>query len=127
MNGYGKAALKAVELYANRQATSPEDAWSEATAKIFDRGTSSQKKGCPRETFLGLCQKGLIKGIPRGSYTRSKKNMQYGVDAVDILKRNPSLAADPKTLWKQVLRGKSKIPNHQMNVVVSLWSKGLIK
>jgi len=127
MNDYGNAALKAVEFYTNGQAASLEDAWSEATATIFGRGTSSQKKGCPKDTFLGLCQAGLVKGIPSGTYTRSRKNKQYGLDAVAMLKQNPLLANAPIALWNRVLRGELKAHNHQMNVVVSLWNKGLLK
>jgi len=126
MNDYGKAAIEAVKLYTNKESTSPWDARSEATARIFGPGTSSQKKGCPRDTFLGLCQTGQIKGIPSGSYTRSKKNKQYSLDAVAILKRNPALATNPIALWKQVLQGDSKVHNHQMNLVISLWSKELL-
>jgi hypothetical protein len=125
MSEYGKAAVRAVGLYTTGLVQSPQDAWSEATAEIFGRGTSSQVKGCPKGAFLGLCEEGLIRGIPGGRYTRSKKNKKYAVQAVVVLKQNPILVADPACLWSEVMR-ESKVHNHQMDVVVSLWNNGLI-
>jgi hypothetical protein len=88
-------------------------------------GTTSKKKGCPKNAFLGLCEEGLIKDVPRGSYTHSKKNKKYALDAVAILKRCPALATKPVDLWDKVTSGKVN-PNQQMDVVISLWSSGLI-
>lgn len=39
---------------------------------IFGESTS-QRKGCPKGVYLGLCEEGLVKGIPKGKYTKSKK------------------------------------------------------
>ena len=46
---------------------------------------SAQKKGCPRGAFLGLCEDGLVKGIPAGNYTVSKDNKAYAVRAAELL------------------------------------------
>jgi hypothetical protein len=46
---------------------------------------SAQKKGCPRGAFLGLCEEGLVKGIPAGNYTTSKDNKAYAVRAAELL------------------------------------------
>lgn len=126
MNSYGRAATKAVDLYSTGLVDSPQKAWAEAIAEIFGQSTSSQVKGCPRDAFLGLCEEGLVKGIPRGNYTRSKKNKKYALDAVTVLKRDPALAADPAGLWNKVMNGKRKVHNHQMNVVIALWRNGLL-
>ena len=126
MNDYGRAAVRAVELYTGGLARSPQEAWMRATAEFFGWGTTSQNKGCPRGAFLGLCEEGLIKGMPRGSYTRSAKNKKYALNAVAVLRQAPTLAADPIGLWRVVMRGETKVHNHQMDVVTSLWSTGLI-
>ena len=34
-----------------------------------------------RGAFLGLCEEGLVKGIPAGKYSASKDNKQYAVRA----------------------------------------------
>ena len=126
MGKYGTAAIQAVKLYKQGLAESPRDAWDSATAKIFGRGTSSQRKGCPRDTFLGLCEQGLVEGIEPGNYTRSQKNKKYATDAITILKQRPSLSDSPTALWSIVLEGEPKKHNSQMDVVTSLWNSGLI-
>ena len=127
MNKYGQAAVEAVKLIHNQEVSSPVEAWEMTTSQIFSRGTSSQKKGCPRNAFLGLCEDGLVKGVQPGKYTTSKKNKQYAIDAVEILREQPGLVGDPASLWKIVMRGDSKIANYQMEIVTALWAKGLIE
>jgi hypothetical protein len=126
MNKYGQAALEAVEIYKSGKVDSPKLAWEEATSKIFGKGTSSQVKGCPRDTFLGLCEEGLVKGIPKGNYTRSKKNKAYAFRAVTLLRTNPVFKDDSQGLWGAILNGEQKVHNSQMDVVTALWKKGVI-
>lgn len=125
-NKYGEAPIQATKLYTSKLVNSPQGAWERATNNIFGEGTSSQRKGCPKDAFLGLCEEGLVKGIPRGKYTNSIKNKDYAVRAVAILKNNPSLASNTIALWKCVLRGIDKQHNSQMDVVTALWNNGLI-
>ncbi|WP_420042219.1 DUF6979 family protein [Anaeromyxobacter dehalogenans] len=132
MGKYGNAALRATELVSNRTCRAPSDAWSIAIKELFPSSPSSQKKACPKGAYLGLCEEGLILGVPRGSYTRSDDNKRYAVDAVQLLRREPDLAdasardSGATNLWLLVMRGKRKTPNHQMDVVLSLWNHGLI-
>ena len=126
MDWYSDAAIQAVELYAHRPALQPRVAWEFATRRIFGKGTSSQVKSCPRGAFLGLCEAGLVRGIPAGRYTTSRKNKQYAVEAVNLLLRFPHLADDPLGLWATVIRGKFKTHNSQMSVVIALWKRGFI-
>ena len=127
MGKYGTAAIEAVRIYEHRLAESPRAAWEQATSKMFGWGTSSQRKGCPRDAFLGLCEEGLVKGIESGDYTRSQKNKRYAVDAVAILQRHPSLAGNRNRLWSKVLADEHKKHNSQMDVVIALWNAGLIQ
>jgi hypothetical protein len=124
--GYGRAAVMAVGLIEAAEAESPRDAWDQATTSLFRAGTATQKKGCPRCAFLGLCEEGLVKGVCGGDYTTSTKNKQYAVDAVALLRRQPALADRPRQLWMRVMKGIPKTHNGQMDVVTALWKHGLI-
>lgn len=127
MGKYGDAAVTAVRIYTTGRTGSIMDAWDSAVAEIFPSSPSSQVKGCPRGTFLGVCESGIVVGVPGGQYTKSAKNKAYGLKAAATLRKNPHFANDMTTLWGQVMDGESKVPNHQMDVVVSLWKNGLLK
>jgi len=125
VNQYGEAAVQAVKLYTAGRTRTPRDAWDEAAARVFGPGTSAQK-GCPRNAFLGLCEEGLVRGVPQGSYCSSLKNKAYAVAAVALLRREPRLAQDPARLWNLVMKGEQKRHNSQMDVVAALWRAGLV-
>ena len=63
MGKYGEAAIRSIELITESSHDSPVSAWNQATSEIFGKGSSSQKKGCPRNAFIGLCESGLVKGV----------------------------------------------------------------
>ena len=98
-----------------------------AVTEFFPHSKESQKKGCPKSTFLGICGSGLIDGIPIGSYTKSIDNKKYGLDAIAALRLNPALAEDKKALWTIIMNGVTKKENSQMDVVIALWNEGLVK
>jgi hypothetical protein len=131
MGKFGKAALNAVALLKNGQAGDPQDAWEKVTAAIFGRGTSSQKKSCPKDAFLGLCDAGLIKGVSSQNSTTSVDNKAYAVAGAQLLKSNPGLSAlGAAHIWARVMRQVRKpvgeTHNQQMDVVKSLFDYGLI-
>jgi len=80
-NKYGQAALIAVRKLNESSRLSPVVAWEEATLQVFGEGPA-QKKGCPKATFLGLCEEGLVSGVPCGVYTGSKKSKLYAIRMV---------------------------------------------
>jgi hypothetical protein len=123
---YGDAAIAAVRLVASGGEKDAIGAWDMAVNRIFPDSPSSRTKGCPRGAFLGLCESGLVKGVPGGSYTRSKLNKQYALDAVLILRERPTLVGDPSALWQLVVGGAAKRHNAQMDVVVTLWQRNFI-
>ena len=127
MGKYGEASVIATMLVLKREKLSPVEAWKEAVKKVFPDSKSSQIKYCPKNTFLGLCEEGYITNINRGSYTKSKKNKEYGLRAIEVLAKNPSMSKDEKALWNSIMNGETKTPNHQMDVVCSLWNANLIK
>ncbi|MCX4113272.1 hypothetical protein NQU91_11130 [Aeromonas hydrophila] len=125
---YGKAAVDAV-FRCQRDGLNPAEAWSLAV-QMYLPTHSGQVKGCPKGAFLGLCSDGRVKGIEEGNYTRSTKNRDYAVTAVEILKNRmgaPSMSAND--LWDAVMAEleTSLRPNSQMEVVLALWEKGLIR
>jgi hypothetical protein len=128
MGKYGHAAVRAVELLKTKEIDIPVIAWNQAAIEIFGEGTSSQKKGCPRAAFIGLCEEGLVNGIQGGNNAlfSSSKNKQYAIRAVDLIKAEPDLANDVKKLWHRVIEGETKVHNSQMDVVVTLWHDGLL-
>lgn len=131
MGGFGKAALKAHKLATGKQPQVPSDAWDQATTSIWGGGTSSQVKSCPRDAFLGLCEAGKVRGVSSGKYTRSLKNKDYAVEALNMLKANPSLVSLGELgLWRKVMislgEPVDKVHNQQMDVVLTLFQNGLI-
>lgn len=133
MNGYGDIAVHATKLMQSGAFSSPGDAWLASARRAFPRAIASQEKGCPRGAYLGLCEEGLVRGVPKGSYTKSLDNKQYAIDAVRFLAQDPTLAdsgmADggAANLWRRVMRGRNKQPNSQMEVVLGLWTQDLIE
>jgi hypothetical protein len=122
-NKYGLTAIKALEIYKNAQ--SLRESWFSAAAELFI-SESSQNKGCPRSTFLGLCEKGLIKNISKGKYgSNSTKNKNHAIEAVAFLRENNVAPISSKELWSKLnINGKSH--NSQMDVVLALWYNDLI-
>jgi len=58
--------------------------------------------------------------------TESVKNKQYAVDAVRLLRLDPALAGDKMLLWQRVLGKRTIVHNDQMDMVTSLWERGLL-
>jgi len=127
-NIYGRTAISATK-YCREEALHPGEAWKKAVSE-FTKNESSQKKGCPRCAFLGLCEDGAVSGIPAAHYCNSEKNKKYALNALSLLKQNPSLSDDKKTLWQAVMKAvgesEGKAENGQLDVVLSLWRENLI-
>ncbi len=124
MSKYGDCAVRSVQFVMN--GSTPGRAWERATITEFGRGTASQKKGCPKHAFLGLCSNGEVKGIPPGNYTKSVLNKRYAVRAAQLLRSNSTLAANKSLLWRRVICGRDKQHNNQLDVVLALWHTKLL-
>jgi hypothetical protein len=101
--------------------------------ELFANAAAARRKTCPREAFLGLCQAGLLAGVPASSCTISKsgKNRLYATVAVRLLRADPSLArASAIEIWRRVMKNVDADPekahNSQMDVVLALWTARLI-
>ncbi len=129
MNKYAKASIKAVNHYNHSIVKDIVRSWQIVMLDVFPTQKPSRNKGCPRSTFLGLCENGYVKGVPIGNYKilKNSKNKNYAIKALKLLKSNPHLATlKPKILWEFVMNGVSKTPNSQMDIVLALWNEGLI-
>ena len=124
MPNFGDCAVLAANIAGNNH-VNPKDAWVRAVVKIFPHSESCQKKGCPRSVFLGLCEEGFIRGVPKGHYTRSADNKRYAVDAVGALLKEPRLAGNKQQLWQRI-PGHPTHENGQMEIVISLWKQNLL-
>ena len=123
-NRYGEAALMAVRMETYGKALTPEERWQDAVKKLYPTTPIGQKKSAPRNAFLGLCEMGWVKGIPRGQYSPSNRSKGYAVAAVTLLRAGT--AATVSTLWAAVTAGETVEHASQMDVVLALWKNGLI-
>lgn len=126
-NNYGSAAVIAVEKIINGECEHPREAWDLALLKFYDKESSSYRKGCPKNAFLGLCEEGKIDGIAVGVYTKSLKNKAYSLKACELILKNNLLVNDVKRLWDLVVGPNGPAHNSQLNVVIDLYKNGLIK
>ncbi len=125
MSKYGDVAIGATRIA--QTGVCPVDAWNTAAKNEFKDSTASINKGCPKNAFLALAESGFIVGVPKGNYTKSVLNKQYALEAVRILNKKPDMQNDIKNLWVLSCGSESKVHNNQMDVVVSLWSQGLLE
>jgi hypothetical protein len=123
-NRYGEGALVAARQEASAD-IGPLARWERAMQKVYPTSVAARKKGCPRGAFLGLCEEGLVKGIPAGHYTASRDNKAYAVRAVILLSKGEQKLSI-SALWNAVTNGSEKAHNNQMDVVLALWRNGLI-
>jgi hypothetical protein len=123
-NRYGEAALMVA-----RQAAStgihPVEQWESAMEMLYPTSPIARKKGSPRGAFLGLCEEGLVKGIPAGNYAASKKNKDYAVRAVALLEEGTQ-SWSVGALWRAVTDDPEKAHNGQLDIVMALWKNDFI-
>jgi hypothetical protein len=123
-NRYGEAALIAARSETSAR-VDPAGRWESAVEKLYPTSPIARKKGSPRGAFLGLCEAGLVKGIPAGEYTKSKANKSYAVDAAHLLAQGTKTWSTSE-LWREVTRGADKAHDHQMDIVMALWKNNLL-
>lgn len=122
-NRYGEAAIMVARQAASN--ISPEAQWEEAMEKLYPTSAGARKKGSPRGAFLGLCEEGLVKGIPAGRYTTSKNHKDYAVRAAALLAEG-SQHWSISALWQAVAKDPQEAHNGQMDIVLALWKNGLL-
>ena len=119
-NNVNQYAIVAKDAYDNilKNKLSFEEAWQRAAAKNII-SFESQKKGCPKATFLGLCESGDFKKIPATGQCDTI-NYQYAKFAISAWEGNPAISkAD---MWKSIVEkfGRAKGHQGQLDVVQGL-------
>lgn len=121
-NRYGEAALLAAKGPSGLQ---PNARWESALEKLYPTSPVARMKGSPRAAFLGLCEEGLVQGIPAGDYSAAKGNKEYAVRAVALLTEGTQRWSR-SALWQAVTEGSEKKETGQIDVVLALWNNDLI-
>ncbi len=123
-NRYGEAAIQAARAEAAYQ-SHPAERWAEVIGRLYPTSETARRKAVPRMAFLSLCEAGLVKGIPAGSYGASHKERDKVLLAVSLLR-----AGEQKTvngLWAAATDGDQTTAHAgQMDVVLALWKNGMI-
>ena len=121
-NRYGEAALLAAR---QTDPADPAARWQAAMRQLYATSPVAQRKSGPRGAFLGLCEQGLVKGIPAGKYSATPEHKVYAVAAARMLleaKQSWSITS----LWKAAT-GRADMPHTgQLDVVMALWKNGLL-
>jgi hypothetical protein len=128
MGQYGRTAVHATKRFLSGEAPSVRTAWDSAVTQHSDT-PFSQAKGCPRDAFLGLCEAGLVKGVPPGNHGAPRENVngRYAVEAYHLLKADPILASDKKALWKAIPDRTATHENGQLDVLLMMYAAGQLK
>ena len=116
-NKFGECAIQAYKKM-RKEKCSALEAWITTAEELFGVGSSSSKKGCPKNDFLGVVDVNHKKS----------KNADYAVEILKRLNRNPgeSFEKIPKAkFWKEEMKQEIS-HNSQIDVVFALWSKGYI-
>ena len=111
MNKYAQVALLAAQYV--KEGISPASAWEKASGEVFIPGSPSQKKGCPKNAFLGL-------------YGGKGINAEYARKGLAYLQANGLANITEQYLWNIITEGNGKAYNSQMHVVMALFNAGLI-
>ncbi|ACT07071.1 conserved hypothetical protein [Dickeya chrysanthemi Ech1591] len=130
MGIYGKTAVAVASEYDSSNKLDPRECWEYSIIQFTD-SRESQKKGCPKSAFLGLCQEGYVKGIPKGNYLPpDSPNKEYAVSAADLVLKEPGRKYSRAELWGNATKyypGAAKNQNGQMDVVMTLKEAGLLQ
>jgi hypothetical protein len=128
VNVFEKVALEARKLLATKTCKVPLEAWQKAVASCIPHSEYMQRKSCPKNTFLALCEEGLITGIDKGNYTKTETVEKfYALNALQIIKNDPKVLKDSlKKLWTRACNDTKKKHDSQMNIVRVLCIHNLI-
>ena len=122
-NKYGEAALIAARLDVPERVSAAER-WDVAVRQLYPEKPYMQKKGSPKGAFLGLCEAGLVKGVPASEAVSGGRNGAFAVKAVELLKAGTHRTVS--ALWAEVSAGEELEHSAQMDVVLALWKNGLV-
>ncbi len=126
-NKYPEIALCAVDQLHRNADIKPSEAWNKAACIFYPENESARTKSCPKSSFLGLCEKGFVRGVEAGSYLTkgSEKNKKDAIKGLELLRKDCSLSKrSERELWQQI--APQKTYNQQMDVVLALFKAGYL-
>ncbi|MEI7189623.1 DUF6979 family protein [Dickeya dianthicola] len=130
MGVYGETAVAVASAYDSSNKPDPRECW-EYSITLFTDSRESQKKGCPKSAFLGLCQDGYVKEVPKGNYlSPDSPNKKYAVAAADLVVKEPGKKYSKAELWRNATKDcpdAAENQNGQMDVVLALKEAGLLQ
>lgn len=103
----------------------PKTRWESAVLRLYPTSPTARKKSRPRGAFLGLCEEGLVKGIPPGHYSASREDKDYAVHAAALLSEETQRWSTT-ALWQAVTNDPETPHSSQMDVVMALWKNNLL-
>lgn len=104
----------------------PQVAWERASGKLNPTSIDAATKGCPRTTFLTLCEEGYVRGVQRGHFADGRENAEHALALARLLVHDSDLAdSSTARLWK-LAGGGAKKENGQVDVAVALSRAGLL-
>ncbi|CRY55648.1 Uncharacterised protein [Yersinia intermedia] len=114
MTKYTEAALIVVKRCQANDSLNVMVTWQSVIREL-----KAYDEACPRSAFIGLCEEGLVKGIPAGSYglRENNKNKGYAVAAANLILSGHEL--DHKVIWRKVTDS-NIVPHDQVNIVIAL-------
>lgn len=124
---YGNTAVEAFLTLKKDKNTTPENAWDTAVKK-FTSSTDSIKKGCPKTTFLAVCDLGKLNlSIPK-TIIKQTKNYHYTEIMLKYILENNGKIESKKELWNEVknIEKKALKSNSQDAVIFSLLKNGYL-
>jgi len=129
MGQYGIIAVEAAKKLCALEEKEYKNTWV-STCDVLYPNMNKGDKPCPKTTFIGLCERGFIKGVIGNIDYTIEKNKQYGWEACRLIKEDETIINNKTSLWKKImgLLGEpiTKRQNSQMDVVVSLYKNDLL-
>lgn len=123
MNIFEKTTLKAVEILNNNSSLVPSEAWLLAISS-FTSSSSMIKKSCPKNTFIDLCNSGLIRGIKEKDTFNISENGRMILKVYDLLNKNNWQIQNKKLFWYQAF---NKEYENQLDILLILKENNLLK
>ena len=133
MTKVARHAVRARELASS--GSSPDAAWNQALAEVYsgEQLRNQLQHTCPKWAFAGLCNHGVVRGVPAGSCPAAadRRSGRYAVDALNAVRREASLLRDKRTLKARVFgrpgTADYRKPNDEVEVLLGLWESGSIE
>lgn len=130
-NLFGNAAVCLTLMVRQGKEIISEKSWK-STIEGLGGKDCYVNKPCPKNTYLSMCSKGVVKNIPSGNYLMYETvELEYAKIAIKLLANDETYSENPMDLWKEVLKrgnyNEDKNYDYQMHVVCALWNAEMIK